>query len=138
MSPTRFHQFYRLSAWYDLLITWPYMTPLTLGLFWSSLNALHAATSLPPLPALSPYGVLFANFFGTVVILWSILRLRLNDARLARYDAIGRWLFSAWMLNALLNGASPLLWGFLAIELTFAVLQSLPVRTTKSASVSSC
>lgn len=48
--------------------------------------------------------------------------------RLARYDAAGRWVFSAWMLNALLNGASPLLWGFLVVEPGFAVLQSLPLR----------
>lgn len=104
------------------------MTPVTLGLFWSALNGAHAATGLAPLPELSTYAILFANFTGSVVIVWSILRIRLNDPKLARYDAIGRWLFSAWMINALLNGASPLIWGFLVIELAFAVLQSLPVR----------
>ena len=128
MSPSAFHRLYRISSWYDLLITWPYMTPLTLGLFWSAMNGAHAATGLAPLPELNTYAVLFANFFGSVVIIWSVVRLRLNNPQLARYDAIGRWLFSAWMLNAVLNGASPLIWGFLVIELTFAVLQSLPVR----------
>lgn len=128
MSPTAFHRLYRISSWYDLLITWPYMTPFTLGLFWSALNSAHAATGLAPLPELNTYAVLFANFFGSVVIIWSVVRLRLNNPQLARYDAIGRGLFSAWMLNAVSNGASPLIWGFLVIELTFAVLQSLPVR----------
>ena len=128
MSPSTFHRLYRISAWYDLLVTWPYMTPLTLALMWGALNGAHAATGLPPLPALTVYGTLFANFFGTVVIIWSVLRLRLNEPRLARYDAVGRWLFSAWMLTALLNGASPIIWGFLVIELSFAALQSLPVR----------
>ncbi|MGR3714212.1 MAG: hypothetical protein ACU0A6_13960 [Shimia sp.] len=87
----------------------------------------------PALPDLNAYATLFANFFGTVVLIWSVVRLRLNDSRLARYDAAGRWLFSAWMLNALFNGASPVLWGFLAIELTFAILQSLPVREHSAA-----
>ncbi|MFY0660334.1 MAG: hypothetical protein JXR15_07555 [Shimia sp.] len=128
MSPTAFHRLYRVSAWYDLLITWPYMTPLTLGLFWSGMNGAHAITGLPLLPELNAYAVLFANFFGSVVIIWSIVRLRLNNPQLARYDAVGRWLFSAWMLNAVLNGASPMIWGFIVIELTFAVSQSLPVR----------
>ena len=128
MSPTTFHRLYRISAWYDLLITWPYMTPLTLALMWVALNSSHATLGLAPLPDLNAYPTLFANFFGSVVILWSIVRLRLNDPSLARYDAVGRWLFSAWMLNALLNGASPLIWGFLVIEVSFAVLQSLPVK----------
>jgi hypothetical protein len=128
LTPLTFSKLYRVSAWYDLLVTWPYMTPITLAAMWSALNGLHGQAGFSPLPELTVYGVLFANFFGTVVIIWSVVRLRLNDPKLARYDAVGRWLFSAWMLQALLNGASPLLWGFLAIELGFAVLQSLPLR----------
>jgi len=128
LTPTQYARIFRISAWYDLLVTWPYMTPLTLGLTWNALNALHLSIGQEPLPDFTPYAVLFGNFFGTIVIIWSVLRLRLNMAVLARYDAVGRWLFSAWMINALLHGASPLLWGFLVIELTFAMLQSLPVR----------
>ena len=135
MSPTTFQRIYRVSAWYDILVTWPYATPVTLVLMWSMLNSAHATAGLPPLPTLSSYGTLFANFFGTVVLIWSVLRLRLNDPRLARYDAVGRWLFSAWMMNALLNGASPILWVFLIIELTFAVLQTLPIKDSAQASV---
>lgn len=133
MSPDTFHRLYRVSAYYDLAVTWPYATPLSLALFWSMLNGAHDTFGLPPLPDLNAYATLFANFFGTVVLIWSVLRLRLNDPRLARYDAVGRWAFSAWMLTALLNGASPILWLFLAIELTFAVLQSLPIRQPQTA-----
>ncbi|TCL08910.1 hypothetical protein BXY66_0951 [Shimia isoporae] len=128
MTPTTFQKIYWFSAYYDLVVTWPYATPITLALFWSALGGAHSAFGLAPLPDLNAYATLFANFFGTVVLVWSVLRLRKNDPALARYDAVGRWLFSAWMINALLNGASPVLWGFLAIELAFAVLQSLPIR----------
>lgn len=128
MSPAHFRRLYRLSAFYDLAVTWPYMTPFTLSIMWQLLDGAHDASGLPPLPALTTYAVLFANFFGTIVVIWSVLRLRLNDPILARYDAVGRFAFSTWMLVALLNGASPLIWGFFVIELSFAVLQFLPVR----------
>ena len=128
LTQAQFHRLYRISAWYDLLITWPYATPMTLAIMWQMMGGMHAAAGLPPLPELSPYAILFGNFFGTIVVLWSVLRLKLNDPQLARWDAIGRWMFSAWMINALLNGASPLIGVFLILELLFAVLQSLPVK----------
>jgi len=128
LTQAQFHRLYRISAWYDLLITWPYTTPLTLAMMWQMIGGLHATAGLAPLPELGPYAILFGNFFGTIVVLWSVLRLKLNNSELARWDAVGRWMFSAWMINALLNGASPLLWGFLVIELCFAVLQTLPVQ----------
>lgn len=128
LTPSRFHHIYRLSAWYDLAVSWPYATPLTLSLFWNLLSGAHDQLGLAALPALPVYAVLFGNFFGSVVIVWSLVRLVHDDPRLARYDAAGRWLFSAWMLNALWAGASPLLWLFLVIEVSFAILQSLPLR----------
>ena len=128
LSHAQFHRLYRISAWYDLLITWPYATAFTLALLWQLMDGLHASFGLPPLLVLSPYAILFGNFFGTIVVLWSLLRLKLDDPQLARWDAVGRWMFSAWMINALLNGASPLIGVFLTLELGFAVLQSLPIR----------
>lgn len=128
LSRSTFHKIYRLSAWYDLLVTWPFATPITLALFWSAMGGMHDTIGLAPLPELNTYAVLFANFFGTVVLIWSVLRLRLNNPSLARYDAVGRWAFSAWQLNALLMGASPILWVFLIAEVTWGILQSLPVR----------
>ena len=130
LSPPLFHRIYRASAWYDLIVTLPFTTPLTLAGVWWVWGMIHSSAGLAPLPPLATYAVLFGNFFGTVVVLWSVLRLRLNDARLARYDAVARWLFSAWMLWALFHGASPLLWGFLVVELSFAILQSLPVTSS--------
>lgn len=73
-----------------------------------------------------PEGVLYANFFGAVVITWAVLRLRSGMVWMARYDAATRFMFSAAMIHALASGASPLLWGFLVIELTFGILQLLP------------
>lgn len=125
-----YHRLYRVSAWYDLAVTWPFATPLTLWLYWEGvMQPLSAASGLPALPALDPHAVLFANFFGTVVLIWSVVRLKLNDVRLALYDGIGRAAFSAWMIYALSQGVTPLVWVFLLPELGFAILQLAPPRS---------
>lgn len=83
---------------------------------------------LDALPDLGTYAVLFAHMAGTVVLIWTVLRIKWDDLRLARYDAVGRFAFSTWMIIAISHGASPILFGFLAFEITFGVLQALPYR----------
>ena len=128
LTPTTYRRIYRASAWYDLAIAWPFATPLTLPVLWGLLDAAQGGLGLAPLPALGVYMVLFANFFGTVVIFWSLARLRLDDPLLGRFDAVGRFVFSAWMIWALVHGASPLIAIFLAVEIAFGLVQALPVR----------
>ncbi len=74
--------------------------------------------------------VLYANFFGSIVIVWAFLRLRSGMVWMGRYAAAARFMFSAAMIQSLTSGASPLLWGFLVIELTFGILQLLPYEST--------
>lgn len=131
LSEATYNRIYRASAWYDLVITWPYATPLTFGIMWQMLGNLHDGLGLAALPVLTVYGILFGNFLGSVVIVWSIVRLWLDDARLGRFDAAARWLFSAWMIVALMNGASPILWVFLMVEISWGVAQSLPIRKSE-------
>jgi hypothetical protein len=118
---------FRASAWYDLIVTAPFVTPFSLALVYQLFDSLHAALGLPPLGTLPPEGMLFGNFFGSVVLVWATLRLRRDDLSFARYDAVARALFSLWMILALIAGASPLIWGLLVIELAFCVAQALPV-----------
>jgi hypothetical protein len=95
-----------------------------MAIFWGSvMSPLNASLNFGPLPELETHTMLFANFFGTVVILWSLVRLVWNDTRLAIYDGVGRVFFSAWMIVALLSGITPLVWLFLIPEILFAVLQ---------------
>lgn len=121
-----YRHIFRASAWYDLLVTAAFATPWTLALIYSVFALLHDRLGLPPLQKLSVEGVLFTNFFGSVVLVWALLRLRSDMIWMGRYDALTRALFSLWMIHALLQGASPLLWGFLVIEVAFAMLQVLP------------
>lgn len=128
LSPIHFHRIYRLSAFYDLVLSAPFaVLPGALAVTWV-LNAISAALGLEPIPPLDPLGMMYANFFGTVVTIWSLLRLKLDQPWLARWDAVGRILFSLAMVLALARGATPILWPILAVELTWGVLQLLPVR----------
>lgn len=112
------------SSWYDLVVSAPFALPVTLTLMWGGIMVpLHASLGLEPLGQLSPHGTLFANFFGSVVIIWAIVRLYLADVRLAMFDGVGRGLFCIAMLNALSAGASPLIWIFFVPELIFCLLQ---------------
>jgi hypothetical protein len=62
-----------------------------------------------------------------------VLRIRDPQQMFGRYDAVGRFLFSAWQVYALAHGASSLLVIFLFFELMWGVAQALPVRTPSRA-----
>ncbi|WP_298158760.1 hypothetical protein [Brevundimonas sp.] len=123
-----YRRIFLASAWYDLVVTAVFATPWTLALLYALFATIHRALGISPMQPLPPEGVLYANFLGSVVIVWAVLRLRSGLVWLARYDAAARFMFSAAMIHALISGASPLLWGFLVIELTFGILQLLPFK----------
>ena len=129
LASKAYRRIYRASAWYDIIVTWPFATPITFAMVWIIFGHLHAFLGLSPMPSVNAMMVLFANFFGTVVLIWSVLRLRLNNPILGRYDAVGRMLFSLWMINALMHGATPILWVFLIAEISWGIVQALPVKS---------
>ena len=120
----------RASAVYDLVVTAPFATPWTFVHVESLLRQAHERLGLPGiLPVPDPMHVLFANLMGSVVIIWSIVRLHLGLPVLGRYDAAGRMLFSAWMLYALASGFSVVIVPILIIEIAFGIGQLLPLRS---------
>ncbi|WP_397452779.1 hypothetical protein [Pseudomonas sp. NA-150] len=126
----------RASAWYDLLATAVFMTPWTATLCLQGFAVLSDALGLQrPVPALDVTPMLFANLLGSVVVVWSLWRLRHPSRTVGHYDALARTLFAVWQLYAVANGASCLILGFTLLEVVFAVLQSLPV-TGETTSVS--
>ncbi len=79
--------------------------------------------------------MLFAGLMGSVVVVWSLARLRLNLAELGRYDAVARLLFAAWQIYAVANGATPLLLVFTVFEAGFGIAQALPVLAARPAEI---
>jgi magnesium-transporting ATPase (P-type) len=99
------------------------------------LLSVSQAFDLPgELPPFEPMHMLMANLLGSIVCVWAVLRIRDPQQVFGRYDAVGRFLFSAWQLYALVHGASSLLVIFLVFELAWGVAQVLPVRQPSRAS----
>ncbi|ANJ74837.1 hypothetical protein K6V72_10845 [Ralstonia insidiosa] len=127
VSESTFLRIVRASAWYDLIVSAPFATPWTFALLHQALNALAGALGIGSLPAFEPAHLLMANLMGSVVCVWSVLRLRQASVTLGRYDAVARWLFSAWQAFALMSGATLLVVPFLIAEVGFGLLQLMPV-----------
>jgi len=122
------------SAWYDLLVTMAFVTPWSFAALHGVLTALSQALSLPgELPPFEPVHMLMANLLGSIVCVWSVLRIRDPQQVFGRYDAVARFLFSAWQAYALIQGASSILVVFLVFELAWGIAQVLPVRAPSRA-----
>lgn len=119
----------RASAAYDLLVTAPFMTPWTAALCLQALATLSNTLGLQrPVPMLDVTAMLFANLLGSVVVIWSLWRLRQPSRAIGQFDAMARVLFACWQLYAVTQGASFLLLGFTLFEVIFAIAQSLPAK----------
>lgn len=118
----------RASAAYDLIVTWPFMTPPTFHWNMTAIASLASSIGLtqgfPPFDAVH---VLFANLMASLVVVWSVLRWRSPTRQLGLYDASARALFAIWQLVAVAGGANPIILAFTAVELLFLILQVLPV-----------
>jgi hypothetical protein len=117
----------RASAWYDLLLTAPLATPWTFAPMHAGLSAVNEWLGGAALPPFSPFHLLFACLMGSVVLTWSVLRLRRTEALLGRYDGVTRFLFALWMGWTLAATGAPLLWLFVLPEFAWGVVQWLPV-----------
>lgn len=131
MKQHRYLSIVRASAWYDLLVTWPFATPWTFVWLYGSLAALAQSLALPgTVHSLDATHVMLANLLGSVVVVWSLARVLSPSIRLGRLDGVARVLFAAWQGNAFLSGANAIVLGFTFFELIFGVLQFLPVEKT--------
>ncbi|MDR0277659.1 MAG: hypothetical protein LBJ37_07225 [Paucimonas sp.] len=128
----------RASGWYDLLVTAAFVTPWSLMALHGLLRQLSAYWGLAgELPEFAPLHVMMANLMGSIVCVWSVLRIRDPQTQFGRYDAVGRLLFATWQGYALAYGASQLLWGILLMELFWAVLQLWPLRAFDQKTINS-
>ncbi|MFT7776685.1 hypothetical protein [Roseateles sp.] len=127
-STPRFLRIVWFSALYDLVVTAPFATPWTFELNRVQLSALNQALGGPVLPAFGPVQMLFALLMGSLVLVWSVLRLRGPTVQFGRYDGAARLLFSLWMAWAWTQGGLPVLALFLLPELGWAAVQLWPVR----------
>lgn len=127
-SVSAFRRVVRASAVYDVLMIAAFATPWSFALAHVQLSTLNQALGGAALPAFSALHILFACLLGSVVLVWSVLRIRDPQPRFGRYDAVARLLFALWMLWAWQQTGAPLLWLFLLPEAAWGVVQALPLR----------
>ena len=127
-SPAAFRHIVRASAVYDVLATAAFATPWTFAWNWHQLSDLNQRLGGAALPGFDVYATLVACLMGSLVLVWSTLRIATPERRLGRFDGAARFLFSAWMAWALALTHAPLLWLFLVPEFTWGVVQWWPVR----------
>ena len=135
MTSQRYLRIVWFSALYDLLVTALFATPWTARLALGHLAQLHEALGLggAPLPAFGAAHVFFVTLFGTVVVMWSLLRLLRPRPEHGLVDALGRFAFSTWMFLALVSGQSHLFVAFLIPELAWGIVQVVGyVQSTKA------
>jgi len=130
-SPAAYRHVVRASAVYDILVTAPFATPWTFAWNWRQLTTLNERLGGAPMPPFDPLPTLVACLLGSLVLVWSALRLARPDLRLGRHDGVARLLFSAWMAWALHATGAPLLWLFLVPEFAWGVVQWWPVRAAR-------
>lgn len=121
----------RASAIYDVLMTAAFATPWTLLLLRQHLSDLNVSLGGAPLPLFAPFHLLIGSLLGSVVLVWSALRIADPQPRFGRYDAVARYLFSLWMLWALAVTGEPVLWLFVVPELAWGIAQSLPLARAR-------
>lgn len=133
MHTSTYKRIVQASALYDLLVTAALATPWTLPLAHALMSTLNVQLGGPPLPAFAPFHMFIAGLLGSIVAVWSLLRLRAPSLLLGRHDGAARFLFSGWMAWTLAQTGAPLLWLLLVPEFLWGVAQWWPVESSGAA-----
>ncbi|MGX4640604.1 hypothetical protein [Massilia sp. SYSU DXS3249] len=127
MQLSTYRHVVRASALYDVLFTAALATPWSQALAHGLMSGLNQQLGGSPLPPFGTFHVFIAGLLGSVVVVWSVLRIRRPSLVLGRYDGMARLLFSAWMAWTLAQGGAPVLWLLLVPETSWGVVQWWPV-----------
>jgi len=128
MQLSAYRKLVQASALYDLAVTAPLATPWTLAFMHTLMSTLNVQLGGAPLPAFEAFHLFIGGLLGSVVVVWSLLRLRHPSRRLGLYDGAARFLFSGWTAWTLAATGAPLLWLLLVPELAWGVAQWWPLR----------
>ena len=127
MQLTTYRRVVQASALYDLLVTAALATPWTLPLAHSLMSSLNMQLGGAPLPVFESFHMFIGGLLGSIVTVWSLLRLRAPSLLLGRHDGAARFLFSGWMAWTLAQTGAPMLWLLLVPEFLWGVAQWWPV-----------
>lgn len=102
---TTYQKIVRASAVYDLILTAGFALPILAAAKMQLLHDIHLMLALPgSFPEFSLVHLFFVNLTGSVVLVWSILRIRQPLKTFGLYDSLARALFCIAMVYALVVG----------------------------------
>lgn len=129
MNTSQYSRIVAIGAWYDLIATIAFATPWTFAIVYQLLGNIAQRFGFDgALPVFEPMHILMVNMFGSVVVLWAILRIRNPQVQFGRYSAAVRVLLITWQLYAVAYGASQILLVFSALLFVFGIAESLPIK----------
>ncbi len=133
MTSLRVRRTVRISALYDLVVTAGFALLFTAPALFDAFGVLQSNLGLPGVvpDAGDPFTVMVANLMGSLVVVWAVFRLARPTRAAGAADTAGRTLFSIGMAEALLHGASPLVFGMLILEVLWAVVQGAVVASAR-------
>lgn len=82
-------------------------------------------------PADGPVEALFVAMFGCMIALWAAVRLLVPSARLILADLVARVPVSLCLIRAIVTGASPVLAGFLVLEVAGGILEAVALHRAR-------
>jgi len=125
MKTCSFSSIIRSSGIFDIVIMMPFAIPGVVEWTMHQISNIHNSFSLSgTVPEFSPLHLLFINIMAIITIVWSVLRVRNPIPLYGLYDTVTRIFIATTMLVYLLQyNVSEIMWLFLMVEVTWAVLQ---------------
>ncbi len=112
----------RAGALYDLVATIGFATPWTARATLATLASLHLGGA--GFSSFDEGQLLFVTLMGTVVTMWSLLRLIRPSRDKLVADTIARAGFALWMCRAVAGGAPRIALVFAALETAWLIVQA--------------
>jgi len=118
-------------AWADLAVTLPFALPFiaeaVIALIYVLDRWLDSGTPAV-LFEMGPLAMMFVHIMGVLGVVWALARLRIPSPFLARTDALARLAVAGLIVYAMMEGATPVLWLFVATEIGGSAVQFAVLR----------
>jgi hypothetical protein len=115
----------RFGGLYDLIASFPFALPGLVSMQLATLEKIQHALGLSgQFPLFEPVHLFFLNLMGTIVTIWSVLRIVKPEPLFGLADGIGRFAFAGLMLYYLVVWCIPqVVVLFLVPEILFGIAQ---------------
>lgn len=121
----RYSSLVRASGVYDFVLVAPLAVPGGVSLLFGVLSPLNVALGGDPYPAFASLPLLFVQLMGSIISVWSVLRIVRPRWEFGVADAAARGLFSLHYALALVAGGHPLGWFLLVPEVLWGLAQGV-------------